>query len=531
MRPQRRFMSALSNSAPVGQFKTFLQNCPLAIVGLQPDGIVSLWNPSAEKLFGWTAQEAVGRPLPTVPPAAIATAVELNLHYSSPEGSEIARHHKDGSLVHVNFWSAPFLDGHGQIQASLALFADVTERTEERFQLVETARAAKEQIRDMDRFRELLEAAPDAIIEVDDKGKILLLNATTEKMFGYTRDEILGQSVDILVPEELRRMHEKQRTQYTAHPKMRPMGSGLQLHGRRKDGSWFPIEISLSPVKSSIGTRISAIVRDVSERRRAEERLQDVRDKFTAELAEANRELELRNREIERANRLKSEFLASMSHELRTPLHTIVGFSELLAEELDGPLNTKQKRFIGHIRKDAFHLLELINDILDLSKIEADKLDLHAEVFDATSALSEVLSSITPLARVKSIDVAQSVSASLLVRADRVRFKQILYNLLSNSVKFTPADGHISIAGSIEGANAQFSVVDTGIGIPAAEQTAIFEKFHQVGSTTKGVREGTGLGLAITKHLVERQGGRIWVESREGHGSRFTFTVPVSAEN
>ena len=524
-------MSAPSNTAAFEALSSFLERCPLAVIGLRPGGLVTFWNAAAETLFGWTNEEVVNRLLPIVVARTGVPAMDLYMQETSPEGLEIVCKHRDGSLIHVNFWTAPFLDGHGQIQASLALLADVSERTGERLELVETARVAKEHIRDMDRFRELLEAAPDAIIEVDDQGRILLLNATTEKLFGYSRDEILGQSVDILVPPDLRRAHKKHRADYAAHPKTRPMGIGLELHGLRKDGSRFPIEISLSPVKSSLGARVTAIIRDVSERKLAEERLQEVRDKFTAELAAANRELELRNGEIERANRLKSEFLASMSHELRTPLHTIVGFSELLAEELDGPLNTKQKRFIGHIRKDSFHLLELINDILDLSKIEADKLDLHADVFDATAALSEVLSSIMPLAKVKTIEVQHSVPAPLMVEADRVRFKQILYNLLSNSVKFTPVSGSISIAAVMDGANAQFSVVDTGIGIPEAEQTAIFEKFHQVGSTTKGVREGTGLGLAITKHLVERHGGRIWVESHEGQGSRFHFTVPLGVQS
>jgi len=168
--------------------------------------------------------------------------------------------------------------------------------------------------------------------------------------------------VEVLVPDRVRANHRGYRADYRARPITRPMGSGLELHGRRKNGSTFPVEISLSPVKSEEGFRVTAVIRDITERKESEGRLQAIQEKYT-------RELELRNQEIERANRHKSEFLANMSHELRTPLHTVIGFSELLAEETKGPLNDDQKRSISHIRKDSEHLLSLINEILDLSKI------------------------------------------------------------------------------------------------------------------------------------------------------------------
>src|SRR5882762_588627 len=247
----------------------------------------------------------------------------------------------------------------------------------------------------------------------------------------------------------------------------------------------------------------------------------------TAELASANKALELQNREVERATRLKSKFLASMSHELRTPLNAIVGFSDLLAEQTAGQLNDKQKRFVNHIKQGSSHLLQLINDILDLSKIEAGQLELRCEDFQVENALPEVLSTIRPLAMAKNIQVQDRLEPIWAVYADRVRFKQILYNLLSNAVKFTPRAGRIDIDCHGDGNVVCISVTDTGIGIRAEDQAVIFEEFRQVEGAGATTQEGTGLGLAITKRLVEQQGGRISVESEPGKGSRFTFTLPT----
>jgi signal transduction histidine kinase/DNA-binding response OmpR family regulator len=250
----------------------------------------------------------------------------------------------------------------------------------------------------------------------------------------------------------------------------------------------------------------------------------------TTQLAAANKELDLRNREVERATRLKSKFLASMSHELRTPLNAIVGFSDLLAEQTAGELNDKQKRFVNHIKQGSAHLLQLINDILDLSKIEAGQLELRSETFRINEALPEVLSTIRPLAMAKQVTVQHPLEADLPIYADRVRFKQILYNLLSNAVKFTPKDGRISIECAENGDFVTISVTDTGIGIRAEDLEIIFEEFRQVEGSNGATQEGTGLGLAITKRLVEQQGGKISLTSELGRGSRFTFTLPAAAK-
>ena len=379
------------------------------------------------------------------------------------------------------------------------------------------------------RFRELLEAAPDAIMQVDADGRIILLNRVAEDMFGYSRDELLGQPVEVLIPRELHARHVEHRAHYRQNPMTRTMGSGLALEGIRKNGSRFPVEISLSPSDSAEGFRVTAIIRDTTERRTAEESLRKVREDYTQRLAETNAELAMTNRELERANRLKSEFLASMSHELRTPLHTIIGFSELLGEELEGPLNEKQHRFVQHIHKDSLHLLELINDVLDISKIEADRLELRPEAFDFTALIAESLASVRSLAEAKSHILESASNVPSAVEADRLRIKQVLVNLLSNAIKFTPEGGRIGVDARVQESAVVVSVSDTGIGIPPEEHESIFDKFHQVGATTKGVREGTGLGLAITKRLVEQHGGRISVQSKPRQGSTFVFTLPLES--
>jgi signal transduction histidine kinase/CHASE3 domain sensor protein len=289
----------------------------------------------------------------------------------------------------------------------------------------------------------------------------------------------------------------------------------------------------LENVASDLALALEAI--EVEEKRRlVEEKIRKLNEDLerrvlerTEELALANAELALRNREVERANRLKSEFLANMSHELRTPLNAVIGFSDLLAEEKAGPLLQKQVRFVGHIRSGARHLLQLINDILDISKIEAGRVELSRECFRVTEATAEVLSLVRPLAISKGMKVECRIDAGYEIYADRIRFKQILYNLLSNAVKFTPEHGTIRIESyRKEDGSYRFSVSDNGVGIPSDELEAVFEEFHQVGVTAQGIKEGTGLGLAITRRLVELHGGKIWATSRRGEGSTFIFTLP-----
>jgi PAS domain S-box-containing protein len=242
------------------------------------------------------------------------------------------------------------------------------------------------------------------------------------------------------------------------------------------------------------------------------------------------RELELqayRSQSLEIANRLKSEFLASMSHELRTPLNAIIGFSDLLAEQIAGPLNAKQQRYTDHVRREGRHLLALINDILDLSKVEAGRLKLHQETVSVADILAEVMATISSIANLKRVTAHSTVGPDVRAFADPLRLKQILVNLLSNAVKFTPDGGNVGVEAVERRGWLTVSVSDSGPGIAAEEQEAIFDAFYQVGATTTAIKEGTGLGLAISKRLVEEHGGRIWVESEPGKGARLSFTLPA----
>jgi signal transduction histidine kinase len=261
---------------------------------------------------------------------------------------------------------------------------------------------------------------------------------------------------------------------------------------------------------------------------RMNEELEETILNRTSQLAEANSRLAHQNEELSRASKLKSEFLARMSHEFRTPLNAIIGFSDLLAEEGEGPLGQAYAGYVRQVSEGAHHLLALINDILDLSRIEAGRIELRHEEFAACDAVSEVLSVIGPLAEAKKIHPRCDAGPGVFAYGDRTRFKQILYNLLSNAVKFTPVGGNVHVSAEPDYGEIRFSVSDTGIGIAPEEQTAIFEEFRQVGPATHGVKEGAGLGLTITKRLVELHGGRIWVESTPGEGSRFLFTIPAA---
>jgi len=422
---------------------------------------------------------------------------------------DIRRPAEEGGLFEERYWSPlniPVFNDKDEIIYIIHRVEDVTES-------IRTTKALQER---EEHLRLLLDGVKDyAIFMLDPSGHVKSWNQGAEAIKGYKPNEIVGRHFSCFYAAEDVQDGKPERELQTAIAEGRYEEEGWRV---RKDGSQFCANVIINALRDETGKLrgFSKITRDITERKKTQQQME-----------QQNRELELRNREVERATKLKSKFLASMSHELRTPLNAIVGFSDLLDEQTPGPLNDKQKRFVNHIKQGSAHLLQLINDILDLSKIEAGQLELRYEDFQIKDALPEVLSTIRPLAMAKNIQIEQKLESDQHVYADRVRFKQILYNLLSNALKFTPQAGRIDIDCRGDDNSVCISVTDTGVGIRAEDQTMIFEEFRQVEGPAGTTQEGTGLGLAITKRLVEQQGGGISVESEFGKGSRFTFTLPA----
>jgi PAS domain S-box-containing protein len=490
-----------------------------AIFMLDPSGQVASWNQGAERIKGYKANEIIGRHFSCFyPPEELQNGKpERELQKAIAEGhyaEEGWRIRKDGSRFWAHVEITALRDNTGKLRGFSKVTRDVTEQ-----------RRAEELLRESEQRLTLASTSGEVgVWDLDLIADQAWRSLQHDRIFGY--ESLLpnwGAAVfsDHVFPED--RELVKQRFEEAFQ------NGHLEFECRiiRADQAMRWISSKGEVVRNEQGQpiRMMGVVTDVTERKRAEEE----KRKFMDRLAASNQELELRNREVERVTKLKSKFLASMSHELRTPLNAIVGFSDLLAEGTPGDLNDKQKRFVNHIKQGSAHLLQLINDILDLSKIEAGQLDLRCEDFQIKTALPEVLSTIRPLAMAKNIQIEQKMENDQHVYADRVRFKQILYNLLSNAVKFTPKAGRIDIDCHGDGDSVCISVTDSGVGIRAEDQAVIFEEFRQVEGPAGTTQEGTGLGLAITKRLVEQQGGRISLKSEFGKGSRFTFTLPAGS--
>jgi PAS domain S-box-containing protein len=375
-------------------------------------------------------------------------------------------------------------------------------------------RQGEEALRDSEeKLQRMFESVADGITVSDLNGVIIDANERASQVLGTdSKEELLGKSQFEFIPQHYHREARARMQQGLERGVLIRMEHPIV----RADGSELPGEISASVLKDASGspTGFITIIRDITERKQAEELKAVVR---AAELA----------------NQVKSEFLASMSHELRTPLNAIIGFSQVLQEQYFGDLNEKQKEYVGDVLESGQHLLSLINDILDLSKIEAGKMELELSRVKIKDLLENSLIMIKEkaLKHCISLDIHNKGDLEgLEIMADERRLKQVMFNLLSNAIKFTPDGGALAIEGRKDGKEFIISVSDTGIGIASREQEKIFEDFYQARGRIQDKTPGTGLGLPITKRIVEMHGGRIWVESEGlGKGSRFTFTIPIGA--
>jgi protein-histidine pros-kinase len=330
------------------------------------------------------------------------------------------------------------------------------------------------------KFRGLLESAPDAMVIVDADGRIAVVNAATERLFGYARAELLGRPAELLIPF-----------------------ASDELVGVRKDGTTFPAEVSHSPLQTEDGLMVSRAIRDITARKQIEAKLVQ-------------------------ANRAKSDFLSGMSHELRTPLNAVVGFAELMQMKGADPLTDKQQEYVSHILDAGNHLLVLVTQLLDLAGIEAGRLNLTVEAIDVRGVLRNVQGLMAPLAEKGEVDLVVEFPAGIAdALGDELRIRQVLINFLSNAIKYNHAGGNVTLTASeTDTGDIRFSVSDTGIGIPADRREELFQPFHRLGAEHSNVT-GSGIGLAYSRNVLEAMGGRLGFTSEPGKGSTFWADLPI----
>ncbi len=428
--------------------------------------------------------------------------------------------------MHVQASISPIINEEGEFAGTVHIIKDITARKQ-----------AEEALRESQEFaKNIIDSSLDMIVAVDNERRITEFNHAAEDAFGYHREEVLGKNANLLYAEPKEGLAIHKQTIMSGH-------HVREILNRHRNGKTFPGLLSSSVLRDSSGevVGVMGVSRDVTERKLAEETLQKAHDELeqrveerTADLAIANEQLEKAKEVAEVATRAKSDFLANMSHELRTPLNAIIGFSEILSDQTFGELNQKQLKYTNHVLTSGHHLLALINDILDLSKVEAGKMELERSTVAIKSLLEDSLVMIKEKAYKHGISLDLRIPdelSDLKFQADERKLKQIMFNLLSNAVKFTPDGGTITVESKQKKGESIVAVSDTGIGIKHEDLERVFGEFEQIDSTHARQQQGTGLGLALTRRLVELHGGRIRAESEgEGKGSTFTFVIPIETE-
>jgi PAS domain S-box-containing protein len=478
-------------------FRQVVEAAPNAMVMADRDGSVVLVNAQTEKLFGYSRDELVGNSVDALVPERYRAAHpgHRRMFYgdlkSRPMGTgrELFAMRKDGSEFPVEIGLNPVTVGEDIFV--LAAIVDITERR-----------------RLEERFRQVVEAAPNAMVMVDRDGRIVLVNAQTEKLFGYEREALYGQTIETLVPERFRAGHQGYRTAYFDELKPRRMGTGRDLFGRRQDGSEFPVEIGLNPVTTPEEVFVLAAIVDITERKRAEQELIN----RTEELARSNHDLE--------------QFAYVASHDLQEPLRAVAGPLQLLQRRYQGQLDARADEFIAHAVDGATRMQMLIDDLLAYSRV--GRPGVTRQLTDCGAALDQALRSLSAVVQESGASIDRTDLPTIL--GIPVQLALLFQNLVGNAIKFRHPERpvRIEIRARRESDDWVFSVTDNGIGIEAQYFERIFLIFQRLHS--RADYRGTGIGLALCRRIVEQHGGRIWVESEPGNGTTFFFSLPRQGE-
>jgi PAS domain S-box-containing protein len=466
------------------------------------EGKINYWNLAAERLYGWQSNEVLGRESNDILKAEFPKPLsELDaevLKGGSWEG-ELVHHHRDGAKIIVSSRWVLRRNAAGTPEAILESNRDITQR-----------------VREEKKFREFLESAPDAMVIVDRDGHIQLVNAQAEKLFAYAREELIGQAVEILMPQRFRNSHVKYRAGYSQSPRTRAMGVGLEPRGLRKDGTEFPIEINLSPLETAEGMLVSSTIRDVTERHLAEERIQKL-----------NTELQQKVAEISAVNNELETFSYSVSHDLRAPLRHIDGFARILLEEHAQELSKDGLHDLDRIVSAVNHMGHLVDDLLNLARI--GRKEMARQRVDLDELVRQVLAELPQEERTREIE--WRIEPLPPVDGDAGLLKLAFFNLLSNAAKFTrtrqPAVIEVGTSGSPEAP--VIFVRDNGVGFDpqyADKLFGVFQRLHRQEDF-----EGTGIGLATVQRIIHRHGGEIWVEAALDRGATFFLTLKPAPDS
>jgi PAS domain S-box-containing protein len=467
-------------------FVAFAETTVSPVITTTLDGTITTWNPAAERLYGYTAAEAIGMPIGVIIPPdqrpRSGDAVGASLAAHSGNAFETIRVAKDGRRIDVLLMLSAITSPTGETIGVIKITRDLT-----------PLKAAE------NKFRVAVESCPNGMMMSDRAGTIVMVNKEIERLFGYRREELIGRSIEDLVPERLRHRHMGQRDGFARSPRQRHMDGSREIVGARKDGTEIPIEVGLTPIESPEGMMVLSAVVDISERKRLD--------------------------------RLKDEFVSMVSHELRTPLTSISGALGLLMEDAGGRLPDTAMQLLTIAHANSQRLVRLINDILDLQKIEAGQLAFHLRYVGLRSVVEQAIEANRAFAEGFDVRIRlEGAPCEGEVMADPDRLAQVLTDLLSNAIKFSPPGGEVVVAIARHGGEMRVSVRDHGPGIPDEFKSRIFEKFAQADSSDARQKGGTGLGLNIAKQLIHHHGGKLDFVAARGGGTVFYFDLPYEGD-